>query len=170
MEHCWGKKMQQTTSEVTVLTLWNTNRTSGHLWSHPGSANNGAPYRGLVHTTSCPLLDFSAAHRDPPGGQPAELGFGGGHLIQNTLSPVPWTDPLQMQDYSSAAGDESPIALLCVDNANSRHGRQKEYTCCDTFFCNSFVDANMMSYFVTAFNPFIWTVWQRGRMWNCKWM
>lgn len=60
---------------------------------------------------------------NPPGGQPAELGFGGGHLIQNALSSLPRTDPLQMQDYSSATGNESPIAPLYADNANSQHGR-----------------------------------------------
>lgn len=69
---------------------------------------------------------------NPPGGQPAELGFGGGHLIQNALSPVPQADPLQMQDYSSATGNKSPIAPLCAVNVNSHHGREKQHICCGT--------------------------------------
>lgn len=124
MEHCWGKKMQQTTSEVTVSTLWNAGRTIVATCD----LILPRPMLGLLTDAwfrprfALTLVSLQLTG-NPPGGQPAELGFGGGHLIQSALSSLPRTDPLQMQDYSSATGNESPIAPLYADNGNSQHGR-----------------------------------------------
>lgn len=156
MEHCWGKKMQQTTSEVTVSTLWNTDQTSGGLWSHPVSTNAGAPRRkpGSNPTDrALPSPWFLCSSEETP----LEGSLGSWALVadtwyplQNALSPVPRTDPLQMQDYSSATGNESPIAPLWADNANSHHGRQKQYTCCDTFIS--------LSYSTCTYYDFLWPI------------
>lgn len=140
MEHCWGKKKCNKPRQKSLCRPCETQTKTGgggsSMWSHAASTNAEAPYGSQVQIPQtelcCPHLDFTAAHRKPPGGQPGELGFGGGHLIPSTECFVssPRTDPLQMQDYSSATGKESPIAPLQVDNANSHQARQRQCTCC----------------------------------------
>lgn len=125
--------MQQTTSEVTTSTLWNTDQTGGGLWSHPASANAVAPCRNQVQITDQALpspwflCGSQETHLEGSLGRWA-LVADTWYPLQNALSPVPRTDPLQMQDYSSATGNESPIAPLQEDNANSRYARLKQYT------------------------------------------
>ena len=74
--------------------------------------------------------------------------------LQNALSPALQTDPLQMQDYGGATGNESPIAPVWANNANSHHARQKQCTCCDTFVSLSYgrctYNAGLLSEFLSS--------------------
>lgn len=82
MEHCWGMKMQQTTSGVTVSTLRGGERWTGsHVWSRPASVSYRKP------ALPSPCFPCSSQKHRPPGGQPAELGFGGGHIHALSLFP-----------------------------------------------------------------------------------
>lgn len=136
MEHCWGMKMQQTTSEVTVSTLRSTDRTSCCLWSQPVSTDAGGG--DVCHRSFALTLISLQLTGSPPVGSLQSWA-----LVADTWYTLclqsPKTDHLQMQDYGSATGTESPIAPLCADNANSHHGRQKEYTSWATFLKIPFI-------------------------------